>query len=297
MKADGSTELEVAAPPPPASTAKSTRAGSDARSVAALVAAHVPFVAKVAQEYRRYGISFEDLIQEGNVGLVEAAHRYDPSRGVKFFTYASWWIRKAIIESLGRHGALVRLPGYQVRRLKALNDAERAFRAEHGRQPGLDELSRCMSAGSGTIASLRQIGRREIALETSAGTRGSFSLVQTLAAPAVESPEAPMMREESVQLVRRALAVLKPRERLIVVRRYGLDDGRRRSLDEAGAELGVSRERVRQIERQALDRLRRIVTAQSQSSAPSRRPKPLPPLQLAGAAASPARREADSTGI
>ncbi|HKQ63161.1 MAG TPA: RNA polymerase sigma factor RpoD/SigA [Candidatus Polarisedimenticolaceae bacterium] len=200
--------------------ARTSRAGNrNARD--RLIQSNLAFVVKVAKQYRGLGVPFEDLINEGNVGLVEAARRFDPTRGTRFVTCAVWWIRKAILGAIDERAALVPVPVYQRR---------------HG---GSDRA-------------------RVVELDAPSGAERETRRVEPLRAPE-ESAEQALIERESRDLLDTALAGLGERERAVLSLRFGLDGNRPHVLEELGARLGVSRERVRQIEAQALRRLKRFL--------------------------------------
>lgn len=201
-----------------------------------LVEKNLGFVVVVAKEFRRYGVPFEDLLGEGNLGLLEAARRFDPSRGVRFTTYAVFWVRKAILEALTRHTRVVRLPNYQVRR-------NRSARGDAARSNGATPTPRAVPLDADSVD----------------GTRG---LLATLADPSATDPEARTIEFETTRELRLALSRLSPKERIVLHGRFGLDGGGSRSLQEVGQDVGLSRERVRQIEARAVERLRRALVAQ-----------------------------------
>lgn len=195
-----------------------------------LVTSNLGFVVSIAKEYRNRGIAFEDLLNEGNVGLVEAARRFDPARGTKFITYASWWVRKTILQALAEQPRLVRVSTYRLKRNREAVAPVRTTTVSLD-QP-LDDDG-------------RPLAERLVTEDPTA--------------------EHVMLREESVSHVREALDVLTPQERLIVSLRYGLDGAPRLSLQEAGSRLRLSRERIRQVECRALERLGRAVRNRQQA--------------------------------
>ncbi len=131
-----------------------------------LVQANLSFVVKVASEYRNLGLPFEDLLNEGNLGLIEAAHRYDASKGTKFITYAIWWIRKSILKALSEHSSLVRVPTYQMKKVREIRDAENTLRRKLGRKPKREEISERLSKSVNKIDQTLQLKLREVSLDT-----------------------------------------------------------------------------------------------------------------------------------
>src|SRR5512136_508713 len=134
-----------------------------------LIESNLSFVVKVASEYRNLGLPFEDLLNEGNIGLIEAAHRYDASKGTKFITYAIWWIRKSILKALSEHSNLVRVPNYQMKKVREIRDAENSLRRSLGRAPMREEISERLSKNISKIDQVLQFNLREISLEERIG--------------------------------------------------------------------------------------------------------------------------------
>ncbi len=190
-----------------------------------MVVANLGFVTKVAREYINMGLPMEDLLSEGSIGLIRAASRYDHRRGARFITYASWWVRKSILTALADQAWTIRIPAYQ-------------------RKKG------------DVCASGAVYGYRAVSLDAAPGEAGGRSIKDTLADGASEDPERAVIRREDLARLARCLPDLSERERSALVRRYGLEGGRGATLKEVAAELGLSRERVRQIEHSARSRLR-----------------------------------------
>ncbi len=218
------------------------------------------YVLKVAADYRGLGVPFEELVNEGNVGLVEAARRFDPGHGVKFATYAIWWIRKTILKSLDDHSRTVRLPSYQATRARRVRETERGLRDLLGRYPDREELSRALALSLPVLDRLLLLDRWELSLETTVGEEGRARLLERVPDLA-PTPEQVLIRRELSERVRDALGLLPSQERQVLALRYGLDDGPRLSLEQAGKRLGLSRERIRQIQVRATQRLRRLLSA------------------------------------
>jgi RNA polymerase primary sigma factor len=224
-----------------------------------LVESNLSFVVKVASEYRNLGIPFEDLLNEGNIGLIEAAHRYDPRKGTKFITYAIWWIRKSILKALSEQSNLVRVPNYQMKKVKAVRNTERALRESLGRTPEKDEISREMESSVAKVDQILQFNLKEISIDARVGRERDTPISDYLVDNSVNSPEESLIRKENKSLIRSALGVLNKQEQMVIAQRYGFGSGKPRTLKEIGAEMGISRERVRQIECQAKERLRRYL--------------------------------------
>lgn len=223
-----------------------------------LIESNLSFVVKVSSEYRNLGLPFEDLLNEGNIGLIEAAHRYDASKGTKFITYAIWWIRKSILKALSEHSNLVRVPNYQMKKVREIRDAEASLRRTLGRAPEREEISRRLSKSVVKIDQVLQFSMREVSLDDKVGKDRDKPISDYLVDPASSSPEDDLIHRESNSLVGEALSHLTEQERVVVSFRFGLQGGPPLTLKEIGEKMGISRERVRQIECQAKARLRKL---------------------------------------
>ena len=222
-----------------------------------LVQSNLSFVVKVASEYRNLGIPFEDLLNEGNIGLIEAAHRYDPNRGTKFITYAIWWIRKSILKALSDQCNLVRVPNYQMKKVKAIKNTEKQLRETLGRAPAKDEISEKLDSTIQKIDQILQFNLKSISIDARVGRDKDTPIADYLVDDTIRSPEESLIQKENKDLVRLALGVLNKQEQHVIAHRYGFGSDKTRTLKEIGLDMGISRERVRQIECQAKERLRR----------------------------------------
>ena len=223
-----------------------------------LVASNLSFVVKVASEYRNLGLPLEDLLNEGNLGLIEAARRYDPEKGTKFITYAIWWIRKAILKALAEQVNLVRVPTYQMKKVKQVREAEHTLRKELGRAPERHEISDRLDTTLKKVDQTLQVHSKEVSLDDTVGKEKKTPVSDYLIDQDSESPEENLIRREGTSLVGDALQHLSEQEQIVVRHRFGLDGCPILTLKEIGEQMGVSRERVRQIETQAKARLRRL---------------------------------------
>lgn len=221
-----------------------------------LLTSNLRFVVKIANEYRDLGMPIEDLLCEGNLGLIEAVERYDPSRGTKFTTYAAWWIRKAILLALGEQSGPVRKPRNHHRRVREIHDAEENLRRVLGRGPRREELSGQLSRSVASIDRTLMRDMKEVCLDdtTAAGNPLSGSLPD----PHAASPEEEMVQRDMYEFVQTAVNQLKAQERVVISLRFGIGSDRPHTLSEIGSAIGVSRERVRQVEQRATLRLRKI---------------------------------------
>jgi len=229
----------------------------DRASLNELIESNLSFVVKVSSEYRNLGLPFEDLLNEGNIGLIEAAHRYDASKGTKFITYAIWWIRKSILKALSEHSNLVRVPSYQMKKVRKVRDTEQSLARSLGRKPEKDELSRELDSSISKIDEILQIKLREISIDDKVGKDKDIPISDYLVDSQCVNPEAELLKTESQDLVRTALHMLSDQEHTVITNRFGLTGGRSFTLKEIGQTMGLSRERIRQIEAQALEKLHR----------------------------------------
>ncbi len=240
-----------------------------------LVESNLSFVAKVASEYRSLGIPLEDLLNEGNVGLIEAAHRYDATKGTKFITYAIWWIRKSILRSLSEHSNLVRVPTYQMKKVREIRDAENSLRRKLGRRPKREEISNRLDRSLSKIDQVLQFSLREMSLDDRVGKDRDTPISDYLVDYSRISPEEDMVKREANSLVTEAMDHLTGQERMVIRYRYGISGGSSLTLKQIGEMMSISRERVRQIECQAKERLRKIFARKRMVRAPQKRPFPM----------------------
>jgi RNA polymerase primary sigma factor len=240
-----------------------------------LIESNLSFVVKVSIEYRNLGLPFEDLLNEGNIGLIEAA---------QFITYAIWWIRKSILKALSEHSNLVRVPNYQMKKVREIRDAEASLRRSLGRAPERAEISQRLSKSVNKIDQVLQFSMREVSLDEKIGKDRDKPISDYLVDPACSSPEDDMIHRESSSLVGEAMSHLTEQERVVVAYRFGLAGGPPLTLKEIGEKMGISRERVRQIECQAKGRLRKLFTKKRMVKSPPKRPFPVRPLAKSPAA-------------
>lgn len=247
----------------------------DRASLNELIESNLSFVVKVSSEYRNLGLPFEDLLNEGNIGLIEAAHRYDASKGTKFITYAIWWIRKSILKALSEHSNLVRVPSYQMKKVREIRDAEASLRRSLGRTPERGEISSRLSKSVNKIDQVLQFTMREVSLDDKVGKDRDKPIAEYLVDPSCSSPENDLINRESSSLVGEAMAHLTEQERIVVAYRFGLAGGPPLTLKEIGQKMGISRERVRQVECQAKGRLRKMFAKKRMVKAPPKKPFPI----------------------
>jgi RNA polymerase primary sigma factor len=221
-----------------------------------LIRANARLVISVAKKYIGRGVPFLDLIQEGNIGLIRATNKFEYRRGHKFSTYATWWIRQAVSRAVADQGRTIRVPVHMGDQLNRMRRIQLQMTQELGREPSIDELAIGMETTPDKIEDLMEISRRPVSLETPIDEEGDSTFgdfVEDINSPAPAEEVATHLLQEQLT---EALNRLPPREAQILRLRYGLEDGRVYTLEEVGQTIGVTRERVRQLEAQALNRLR-----------------------------------------
>ncbi len=221
-----------------------------------LIRANARLVISVAKKYIGRGVPFLDLIQEGNIGLIRATNKFEYQRGHKFSTYATWWIRQAVSRAVADQGRTIRVPVHMGDQLNRMRRVQLQLLQELGRDPKIEELAIGMETTPDKVENLLEISRRPVSLETPIDDEGDSTFgdfVEDVNSPAPAEEEATHLLQEQIQ---QALDKLPPREAQILRLRYGLADGRVYTLEEVGQTIGVTRERVRQLEAQALNRLR-----------------------------------------
>ncbi len=223
---------------------------------AQLVRANLRLVVSIAKRYRGFGMPFQDLIQEGNIGLMNAIERFDVGKGVRFSTYATWWIRQAITRSLANHGRLIRLPVHRWELLIKVRRTETKLLQVLGREPTSSEISAALGVAEEKITDLLAISQIPISLALPKGDEGEMLLGDTLPDETWEAEFDAMLGTVDAQYTRAALDTLTDQEREVLTLRYGLNDGKMRSLSEVGAVVGRTRQRIQQIEAGALQQLR-----------------------------------------
>jgi len=221
-----------------------------------LVKANLRFVVSVAKDYQGQGLPLTDLINEGNLGLIKAAGRFDETRGFKFISYAVWWIRQSILQALAEHSRIVRLPLNRVGTISKITKTAEKLEAEIERSPNEKEIGRQLNMTSDEVKDAMRISRRHQSLNETFRDGDKNSLIDIIKDDNQIAPDTPLMNDSLKDEIRNSLDTLKDRERMVIKMYFGIERDYALTLNEIGEEFNLTRERVRQIKEKAIRRLR-----------------------------------------
>jgi len=228
----------------------------DAKALDKLVRANLRFVVSVSKQYQNQGLTLPDLINEGNIGLIKAAERYDETKGFKFISYAVWWIRQSILQALSEQARIVRLPLNKIGTLNKLNRASARLEQQYSRTPTISELAEELNISTHEVSGILSIATRPSSLDAPLGSEDDSNLYDLLYNDESDNPENQLMRDSLRYEIERSLQFLSEREAQILRLFYGLNSSLPHSLDEIAEYFDLTRERVRQIKEKAIQRLK-----------------------------------------
>jgi len=237
----------------------------DQAALEKLTKANLRFVVSVAKQYQNQGLTLGDLINEGNLGLIKAAQRFDETRGFKFISYAVWWIRQSILQALAEQSRIVRLP---LNRVGSLNKVAKAFaqlEQQYEREPSADEMAEVLEITVSEVINTMRISRKHVSIDAPFSTEesGNSCLYDILENNKEDNPDSKLMSDSLKNEVKRALASLSSRESDVIKLYFGLNGGHSMTLEEIGQQFSLTRERVRQIKEKAIRRLRHVTRSRT----------------------------------
>lgn len=228
----------------------------DKRAREQMIKANLRLVVKIARDYEGFGVPLLDLINEGNIGLMKGVGRFDPKKGAKLSTYAAWWIKQSIKRALANQAKTIRLPVHVVDKVAHLRRAEMKLREGLDRDPTDEEIADELNIDPRRVRRYREASRAPVSLDAPLGDDEAHRISEIVADPNAGLPSDRLVQETDVDLLREIMRTLPERESAILALRFGLEDGRERTLEEIGAQFNLTRERIRQIQEQALRKLR-----------------------------------------
>jgi len=253
------SKIELVTADEEAVLAKKIRDG-DQDALEKLTNANLRFVVSVSKQYQNQGLSLSDLINEGNVGLMKAAKRFDETKGFKFISYAVWWIRQSILQAIVENSRLVRLPLNKVGSYNRVNEAYVSFQQEFEREPSIEELADVLEMKPKDVKTTLHSNRRHVSFDAPVGGEdGDATFLDLMEFDSIESPDGQLMDQSLRDEVEYGLSMLSPREVEVLTAYYGLNGRRAMTLEEIGEMYGLTRERVRQIKERSIRRLRKSV--------------------------------------
>ena len=221
-----------------------------------LTKANLRFVVMVAKQYQNQGLTLNDMINEGNIGLIKAANRFDPTRGFKFISYAVWWIRQSILQALAEQSRVVRLPQNKIGAISKIGKVFSDLEQEYEREPSLDEIADQMDLSAEEVNDTMRLSTRHLSVDEPINDEDANTLMDVIENDQQESPDQELLTESLKVEIQNALDTLSSREKEVIKLYFGIDEDHPLTLEEIGERFGLTRERVRQIKEKAIHRLR-----------------------------------------